>query len=176
MTHDDEDVSAGALYDRGTYLYTLGNIGSRKMDYLGRTLLEHYQKTVSETSQPKTDFGYGMHGWAEHNQRGPKRFQMPKSTRSTWASRYFGTLMPVQRTSATRFTSVSRMPKTPTLRTAVSTSLARHISSCHETSTPAVVPTSSLRKVERLLKGRWCIMMHMDNPRLKELPPLRELL
>ena len=42
-TYDDDDVSAGALYDRGTFLYTMGRIGT-KMDYLGRTLLAHYKK------------------------------------------------------------------------------------------------------------------------------------
>jgi hypothetical protein len=68
-SYTDEDVSAGALYDRGTYLYTLGNIGA-KMDFLGRTLLEHYKK-LRPNDQPRRildmgcSVGQGTIAWSE---------------------------------------------------------------------------------------------------------------
>ncbi len=43
----ESDVSAGALYDRAIYLYTMGQWGPQ-IDYLGRTVIKHYQKTYPD--------------------------------------------------------------------------------------------------------------------------------
>jgi ubiquinone/menaquinone biosynthesis C-methylase UbiE len=40
----DSDVAAGALWDRAIYLYSMGYIGP-EMDYWGRSLAAHHQKT-----------------------------------------------------------------------------------------------------------------------------------
>ena len=169
MTHDDEDVSAGALYDRGTYLYTLGNIGS-KMDFLGRTLLEHYKKQYPG-ARPKRildmgcTVGQSTTVWAEAFPDaeihaidvGESLLRYAHARAEDLGNKIHYSQ---QNAESTNFDDGSF------------DIVLSHII-MHETSTPAVV--NIFAESKRLLKGGG-VMMHMDNPRLKEMPPLESFL
>lgn len=169
MTHDDEDVSAGALYDRGTFLYTLGNIGSR-MDYLGRTLLEYFKKQFPDV-QPKRildmgcSVGQSTIAWSEAFPDAEIHAIDVGESLLRYAHARAEDLghkihFSQQNAEKTNFEDGS-------FDVVIS-----HII-MHETSTKAVVKI--FEESRRLLKDGG-IMIHMDNPRLKELPPLESFL
>ena len=168
-SYAEDDVSAGALYDRGTYLYTLGNVGS-KMDYLGRTLLAHYKK-LYPNAQPKRildmgcSVGQSTIAWAEAFPDakihaidvGESLLRYAHARAEDLGHKiYFSQ----QNAENTNFDDGSFDV------------VMSHII-MHETSTKAVGKIFS--ESRRLLRDGG-VMMHMDNPRLKELPPLESFL
>ena len=168
-SYDDDDVSAGALYDRGTYLYTLGNIGA-KMDYLGRTLLEHYKK-LYPNAQPKRildmgcSVGQSTIAWAEAYPDAEIHAIDVGESLLRYAHARAEDLghkihFSQQNAEETNFEDESFDV------------VLSHIM-MHETSNKAVVRIFG--ESRRLLKEGG-VMMHMDNPRLKELPPLESFL
>ena len=168
-SHSDDDVSAGALYDRGTFLYTLGNIGPR-MDFLGRTLLEHYKKKYPN-AKPKRildmgcSVGQSTIAWAEaYPDAEIHAIDVGESLLRYAHARAedlgYKIHFSQQNAEKTNFEDGSFDV------------VLSHIM-MHETSTPAVVKIFA--ESRRLLKDGG-VMMHMDNPRLKELPPLESFL
>jgi len=168
-SYSEDDVSAGALYDRGTFLYTLGNIGS-KMDYLGRTLVQHYKKLYPE-AQPKRildmgcSVGQSTIAWAEAFPDAEIHAIDVGESLLRYAHARAEDLghkinFSQQNAENTNFDDES-------FDVVIS-----HII-MHETSTKAVgkIYSESLR-----LLHNGGVMMHMDNPRLKGLPPLESFL
>tara|TARA_B110000438_G_scaffold291745_1_gene329112 strand:- start:276 stop:1412 length:1137 start_codon:yes stop_codon:yes gene_type:complete len=164
-----DDVSAGALYDRGTYLYTLGNIGS-KMDYLGRTLLAHYKK-LYPNAQPKRildmgcSVGQSTIAWAEAFPDAEIHAIDVGESLLRYAHARAEDLghkihFSQQNAENTNFDDGSFDV------------VMSHII-MHETSTKAV---GKIFSESRRLLHDGGVMMHMDNPRLKELPPLESFL
>jgi ubiquinone/menaquinone biosynthesis C-methylase UbiE len=168
-SYSDDDVSAGALYDRGTFLYTLGNIGAR-MDYIGRTLLEHYKKLYPDT-QPKRildmgcSVGQSTIAWAE---------AFPEA--EIHAIDVGESLLRYAHARAEDLGFKIHFSQQDAEKTSFEDGsfdvVLSHIM-MHETSTPAVV--NIFTESRRLLRDGG-VMMHMDNPRLKELPPLESFL
>ena len=168
-TYADDDVSAGALYDRGTYLYTLGNIGT-KMDYLGRTLLEHYKKLYPGVTPKRIldmgcSVGQSTMAWAE---------AFPDS--EIHAIDVGESLLRYAHARAEDLGHKIHFSQQNAEKTNFEDGsfdvVLSHIM-MHETSTKAVVKIFA--ESRRLLRDGG-VMMHMDNPRLKELPPLESFL
>jgi ubiquinone/menaquinone biosynthesis C-methylase UbiE len=164
ISMDDADVSAGALYDRATYLYAMGNLGP-KGDYFGHSLVAFFKaKYPGVTPKRVLDMGctigqstlawkeafpdaeiYGIdvgesvlryaHARAE-SMGVPVHFSQQNAEHTTFADNFFDVVV-------------------------------SHIM-MHETSTPAV--PRIFAESRRVLKSGG-VMMHMDNPRLKELAP-----
>ena len=168
-SYSDQDVSAGALYDRGTYLYTLGNIGP-KMDFLGRTLVEYYKRSNPGKSPKRIldmgcTVGQSTTAWAD---------AFPDA--EIHAIDVGESLLRYAHARAEDLGYKIHFSQ----QNAESTNFQNHSFDLvlshiimHETSTKAV--HNIFKESHRLLKtgGQ---MMHMDNPRLKELPPLESFL
>jgi ubiquinone/menaquinone biosynthesis C-methylase UbiE len=159
-----DDVSAGALYDRATYMYAMGNLGPQS-DYLGRSLLAHYRKRFpGKTPRRILDMGCTTGNstlpWAEafpdadvHGidvGESVLRYAHARSESLGVRAHYSQ-----QNAERTDFPDAS-------FDVVVS-----HII-MHETSTPAV---PRIFAESRRLLAAGGVMMHMDNPRLCELPP-----
>lgn len=159
-----DDVSAGALYDRATFMYAMGNLGPRS-DYLGTSLIAHFNArfpgikpkrildmgcTTGNSTLPwKEAFPdaevYGIdvgesilryaHGRAE-SMGVPVHFSQQNAERTNFADGFFDVVV-------------------------------SHII-MHETSTPAV-PRIFAESRRILREGG--VMLHMDNPRLSGLQP-----
>lgn len=168
-TYSEDDVSAGALYDRGTFLYTLGNIGPR-MDFIGQTLLEHYKKNYPD-AKPKRildmgcSVGQSTIAWAEAFPDAEIHAidvgeSLLRYAHARAEDLGFKIHFSQQNAEDTNFEDGSFDV------------VLSHIM-MHETSTPAVVKIFA--ESRRLLRDGG-VMMHMDNPRLKELPPLESFL
>lgn len=163
VNHGPEDLAAGAVYDRATFMYAMGNLGPRS-DYLGRSLVAHYRKrfpganpkrildmgcTTGNSTLPWADAFpdaevYGIDvgesvlrfAHARSESLGVKVHYAQKNAEATnYADEFFDVVV-------------------------------SHII-MHETSTPAV--PRIFAESRRLLKHGGA-MLHMDNPRLKELP------
>lgn len=159
-----DDVSSGALYDRATYLYAMGNLGP-KSDYLGLSLIAHFKKrfphiqpkrildmgcTTGNSSVPwkeafpdaevyGIDVGESMLRYAHARSESmgvPVHYSQQNAERTNFPDGFFDIVV-------------------------------SHII-MHETSTPAV--TRIFAESKRLLRDGG-VMLHMDNPRLKDLPP-----
>jgi 2-polyprenyl-3-methyl-5-hydroxy-6-metoxy-1,4-benzoquinol methylase len=163
-SHDPEDVAAGALYDRATFMYAMGNLGPRT-DYFGTSLIAHLKAkfpritpkrildmgcTVGHSTLPwkeafpdaevhGIDVGESVlryaHGRAE-SMGVAVHFSQQNAEATNFPDGYFDVVV-------------------------------SHIM-MHETSTPAVGRIYAESK--RVLRGGG-VMMHLDNPRLKELGP-----
>ena len=159
-----DDVSAGALYDRATYMYTMGNLGP-KTDYFGLSLIAHLKSrfpnitpkrildmgcTIGHSTLPwKEAFPdaevYGIdvgesvlryaHARAE-TMGVPVHFSQQNAEQTNFADGFFDVVV-------------------------------SHII-MHETSTPAV-PRIFAESRRVLREGG--VMMHMDNPRLAGMAP-----
>ncbi|MDX2222278.1 MAG: class I SAM-dependent methyltransferase [Rhodospirillaceae bacterium] len=159
-----DDLSAGALYDRATFMYAMGNLGP-KSDFLGRSLVAHFRKRFPHIA-PKRILDMGCTtgnstlAWAEAFPDAEVygidvgesilRYAHARSEALGIKAHYSQ-----QNAEATNF---------PDGFFDVVTS---HII-MHETSTPAV-PRIFAESLRLLRPGG--VMLHMDNPRLKELPP-----
>ncbi|MDX2143428.1 MAG: class I SAM-dependent methyltransferase [Rhodospirillaceae bacterium] len=159
-----DDVSAGALYDRATYMYAMGNLGPRS-DYLGRSLVAHFKKRFPG--------------------RVPKRvLDMGCTTGNStlaWAEEYPDAEIhgidvgeSVLRYAHARAEAMGvavhfsqQNAEATTFPDGYFDVVVSHII-MHETSTPAV--PRIFAESRRILRDGG-VMMHMDNPRLKELPP-----
>jgi 2-polyprenyl-3-methyl-5-hydroxy-6-metoxy-1,4-benzoquinol methylase len=159
-----DDVSAGALYDRATYLYAMGNLGP-KSDYLGLSLIDHFKKrfphikpkrildmgcTTGNSAVPWKEAFPDAEVYGIDVGESVLRYAHARSESMGVAIHYSQ-----QNAEATNFPD------------GFFDVVVSHII-MHETSTPAVARIFAESK--RLLRNGG-VMMHMDNPRLKELPP-----
>ena len=69
MTRSSEDVAAGALYETGTYLYSMGQLGP-DTDYLGKAVIQHYKsrfpdKTPKRILDMGCTVGHSTMAWAK---------------------------------------------------------------------------------------------------------------
>ena len=165
----NEDISAGALYDRGTYCYTLGNIGP-KLDYLGKTLLEFYKKEYPNKKPMRIldmgcTVGQSTIAWCEAFPNAEVHGidvgeSLLRYAHARAEDLGFKIHFSQQSAEKTNFADNSF------------DLVISHII-MHETSTKAV--TEIFKESKRLLKDGG-IMMHLDNTRLKEFPPLESFL
>ena len=159
-----DDVSAGALYDRATFMYAMGNLGPHS-DVLGRSLVAHYKKQFpGRTPKRVLDMGcttgastlawveafpdaevYGIdvgaavlrYAHARSEALGRKvHYSQQNAEKTDFSDGFFDVVV-------------------------------SHII-MHETSTPAVLRIFA--ESRRLLTDGG-VMMHMDNPRFAGLPP-----
>ncbi len=160
----DDDVSVGALYDRATFMYAMGNLGA-KSDYLGLSLIEHFKKRFPHI-KPKRILDMGC---TTGNSAVPWKEAFPDAevygidvgesvlryaharSESMGAAIHYSQQNAEHTNFPDGFFDV----------------VVSHII-MHETSTPAV--RRIFTESKRLLRDGG-VMMHMDNPRLKELPP-----
>jgi ubiquinone/menaquinone biosynthesis C-methylase UbiE len=159
-----DDVAAGALYDRATFMYAMGNLGPNS-DYLGHSLVAHFKKKFpGKTPRRVLDMGcttgnstlpwaeafpdaevYGIdvgaavlrYAHARSEALGRKiHYSQQNAEKTDFPDGFFDVVV-------------------------------SHII-MHETSTPAV---PRIFAESRRLLAAGGAMMHMDNPRLKDLAP-----
>lgn len=164
-----DDISAGAMYDRGTYLYTLGNIGP-KLDFLGKTLLQFFKKEYPNQKPIRIldmgcTVGQSTIAWSEAFPNAEIHGidvgeSLLRYAHARAEDLGFKIHFSQQSAEKTNFEDNSF------------DLVISHII-MHETSTKAV---NEIFKESRRLLKKGGIMMHLDNTRLREFPPLESFL
>ncbi|MCB2107266.1 MAG: methyltransferase domain-containing protein [Rhodobacteraceae bacterium] len=159
-----DDVSAGALYERATFMYSMGNLGPHG-DYLGRSLVEHFKKRFPHIKPKRIldmgcTVGQSTLAWAEAFPDAEiHAIDVGESVLRYAHARAEGLGIKVH--YAQKNAEDTGYPD------GWFDVVLSHII-MHETATPAV-PRIYAESLRLLRDGG--VTMHMDNPRLKELPP-----
>lgn len=164
VTLGPDDVSAGAIYDRATFMYAMGNLGPYS-DVLGKSLIAHYKKqfpgksprrildmgcTTGNSALPWVDEFPNAEVYGIDVGEGVLRYAHARSEALGRKVHYSQ-----QNAEKTDFSD------------GFFDVVASHII-MHETSTPAV---PRIFAESRRLLAPGGVMLHMDNPRLKEMAP-----
>ncbi len=168
-TYGESDVAAGALYERAIYIYSMGQLGPDN-DYLGRSLVDFYRdrfpdKTPLRILDMGCTTGNSATAWArEYPDAEIYGIDVGEALLRYGHARAealgYRVHFSQQNAEATGFEDESF-------------DIVMSHFMMHETSTPAVEHIYA--ESYRLLKPGG-VMMHQDNPRFKDLPPLNGFL
>ena len=161
----EDDVAAGAVYDRAVYLYAMGRMGPFNDD-IGASLAHHIRREFPDFA-PKRILDLGCS--VGHSTLAPTRRCSPvrRSTRSRSERRCCATPTPAPNPSVSRCTSRSRTPRPSTSRTASFDLIVSHIL-LHETSAKAI--RRIMAECHRLLRPGG-LMLHGEVPQYAGMEP-----